>query len=310
MTIKKIDRIRGAVYGLLVGDALGVPYEFSRPAEVPKADLIEMTPPLGFDRAHRGTPAGTWSDDGAQALLLLESLIEHPELELEHFGRGLLTWFEKGYMTPDGRVFDVGMQTRIGLAELGRGKPAHDCGLREVSDNGNGALMRVMPCALLPAQNRAELVSRARRQGLPTHGHLRSQLVCALYTLIADNLVKGHSPTISDALWQAIIDLTELTPAHEQSELTYVLDGQLEPSQGSGYVLDSFWSAVRCVQSTDSYEACVRAAIALGRDTDTTACIAGGLAGALYGEQAIPQRWRDTLKGKDIVEGLLVRIPQ
>ena len=308
MTIKKIDRIRGAVYGLLVGDALGVPYEFSRPAEVPKAELIEMTPPLGFDRAHRGTPAGTWSDDGAQALLLLESLLDNPQLDLQQFGKRLLNWFETGYMTPDGRVFDVGMQTRIGLAVFGRGTPADASGPCEVSDNGNGALMRVMPCALVPAQSLQELVTRARRQGLPTHGHLRSQLICALYTLTAHHLLAGQG--ISDALWQAIDDLKALATDYEQDELRIVLDGQLEPSQGSGYVLDSFWSAVRCVQATDSYEACVRAAIALGRDTDTTACIAGGLAGALYGEQGIPQRWRDALKGKDIVEGLLARLPQ
>jgi ADP-ribosyl-[dinitrogen reductase] hydrolase len=82
----------------------------------------------------------------------------------------------------------------------------------------------------------------------------------------------------------------------------------LEPSQGSGYVVDSLWSAIRCVLATSDYEGCVRSAIALGNDTDTTACIAGGLAGIFYGEHGIPDRWRSALNGKVIVEDLLSRL--
>ncbi|RYF27027.1 MAG: ADP-ribosylglycohydrolase family protein, partial [Comamonadaceae bacterium] len=70
------SRLRGAIYGLLVGDALGVPYEFTSPTELPEFSLIEMVPPAGFRRAHLGVPPGTWSDDGAQALHLLKVLLD------------------------------------------------------------------------------------------------------------------------------------------------------------------------------------------------------------------------------------------
>lgn len=307
MTISKTARVRGALYGLLVGDALGVPYEFSAPGDIPAPALIEMTPPLGFDRAHRGTPAGTWSDDGALSLVLLESLLTDPKLDLTHFARGMVRWFEDGHMTPDGRVFDIGWQTRRGLLNFAEGVAAAEAGPNEESNNGNGALMRTLPCVLVPFSGVGALIDRARCQGLPTHGHIRSQLTCALYALVAQAMLDGLPAAA--ALERAIDTLEAATLAGERAELNVVLDGQLAPSGGSGYVVDCFWSAMRCVLSTDSYEACVRAAIALGRDTDTTACVAGGLAGALYGEAGIPERWRAELKGQHLVEGLLARLP-
>ncbi|MGE8454235.1 MAG: ADP-ribosylglycohydrolase family protein, partial [Pseudomonadales bacterium] len=80
-----------------------------------------------------------------------------------------------------------------------------------------------------------------------------------------------------------------------------------DPPQGSGYVVDSFWSAIHCLLSTGSYEDCVKRAVALGNDTDTTAAIAGGLAGLLYGVAAIPDRWLAALRGKNFVESLLAK---
>src|SRR5579864_6109709 len=61
----------GGLVGLLVGDAVGVPYEFHSPEQIPPRDQIEMTTPVGFRRSHAGVPVGTWSDDGSQTLCLL-----------------------------------------------------------------------------------------------------------------------------------------------------------------------------------------------------------------------------------------------
>src|SRR4051812_10969833 len=112
------DRLAGGLFGLLVGDALGVPYEFSPPEKIPGAHLIEMVPPNDFRRAHRGVPAGTWSDDGAQALCLLASLLDQGRLDVADFSRRLVAWYEDGYMAVDGRVFDVGVQTSGALRAL------------------------------------------------------------------------------------------------------------------------------------------------------------------------------------------------
>ena len=306
MKQEKWERIRGGLYGLLIGDALGVPYEFSSPANIPGRHLIEMCPPRGFARAHSGVPAGTWSDDGAQALVLLDSLITCPSLDLKHFADGLLNWYRTGFMTPDERVFDVGIQTMHALENYARNGDPLTCSPSDDWSNGNGSLMRSLPCAFISTPTATDVIARARLQSMPTHAHLRSQLACSLYALMAWQMVEGR--TSVEALDYAQDTLEKAVHPTERPELGILLDGRFEPSKGSGYVVDSLWSAIRCVLATSDYENCVRDAIALGNDTDTTACIAGGLAGILYGEQGIPDRWKQNLNGRSIVENLLSQL--
>ncbi|RQP26019.1 ADP-ribosylglycohydrolase family protein [Piscinibacter terrae] len=304
--ISQRSRLRGAIYGLLVGDALGVPYEFSSAEDLPKQNLIEMEPPPAFDRAHAGVPPGTWSDDGAQALHLLSVLLQG-DVDIEgRLAQGLQSWLARGELTPDGRVFDIGIQTQEALSRLARGVPANQSGLCEERSNGNGSLMRVLPAALVPAEGDHVLLDRARRQSLPTHGHTRSLLACSLSTLISARLLNGTG--FIEALDQAQECLETMTIREERDELRVLLDGRLDPPSGSGYVVDCLWSSVAAVLRTRNFEDCVRTAIGFGNDTDTTACVAGGWAGLLYGEEAIPLRWREQLRGKQLVEPLLQRL--
>ena len=185
------ERLEGGLYGLLIGDALGVPYEFHSPADMPSPEEIEFAPPSGFRRAHPGVPPGTWSDDGAQALALLASLLECGQLDLEDFGRRLVAWYEQGYLAVDGRVFDVGNQTREALHQLKSGSPAEKAGPAEERANGNGSLMRVLPLALWHRGSDEALVADAQRQSRVTHGHVRSWVCCALYCLWARRILQA-----------------------------------------------------------------------------------------------------------------------
>jgi len=300
------SRLRGAIYGLLIGDALGVPYEFSNASELPEAGLIEMQPPPGFARAHDGVPVGTWSDDGAQALHVLTVMLDGDTQIEARLAAGLLAWRNAGELTPDGRVFDIGIQTQEALYRLAGGVPPDQSGPDQERNNGNGSLMRVLPTALLPAKHDAVLVDRARRQSLPTHGHVRSLLACAMSALISTRLIRGN--TFVQALDEAQAVLEETVAPVERDELRVLLDGRLDAPQGSGYVVDCLWSAVAAVLRTETFEDCVRCAIGFGNDTDTTACVAGGWAGLLYGEEGIPSRWRAALRGKHLVEPLLARV--
>lgn len=297
------ERIRGGLYGLLVGDALGVPYEFHDASEIPDEHEIEMEPPNGFRRAHSGVPIGTWSDDGAQALCLLDSLNRDSSLNLADFARQLVAWYETGHMTPDGKVFDVGIQTRRALDALRRGADATKSGPNGEHDNGNGALMRCLP-VVFAAQSTGDVMDLAMRQGIVTHGHVRSQLCCALYALVAAGILEGLAA--NEAVSRAENELgRRFAGTVNEQEMQLVLNARAEPSRGSGYVVDSLWSSIDCLLTATDYEACVRRAVMLGNDTDTTACIAGGLAGLLYGYSDIAARWRDALKGKELVERLL-----
>jgi ADP-ribosyl-[dinitrogen reductase] hydrolase len=133
---------------MLVGDALGVPYEFHRREQIPALELIEFTPPAGFNRSHRGVPPGTFSDDGAQALCLLSSLLYCGKLDTDDLGQRLVGWYEQGFMAVDGDVFDCGVQTSRALRAMMGGEVARLAGPAEEQANGNGSLMRVLPRAV------------------------------------------------------------------------------------------------------------------------------------------------------------------
>lgn len=288
----------------LLGDAFGVPYEFNRPHELPPVGELAMTPPLGFDRSHRGTPVGTWSDDGAQMLALWDCLSTSYPFDIERFAQGLLKWWNEGGFTPDGRVFDIGLQTRAALERLERGVPAAQAGGDSEHENGNGSLMRVLPVSFF-YWSVEELIRVARLQSCVTHRHVRSQLCCALYVLIAHQLVHGASK--AHALSWAIETLTERTPAHEQPELHLILQSpHRKKPTGTGYVVDSLWSAWHAFEQSDDIESGLKHAISFGHDTDTTACLAGGLLGAFYGKDAIPAHMWAVMNGRQLVQVTLL----
>jgi ADP-ribosylglycohydrolase len=297
------ERIEGGLLGLLVGDALGVPYEFHMPQELPRPEEIEYDPPAGFDRAHGGTPPGTWSDDGAQALCLLASLLEVGRFDAEDFARRLLRWYDDGYMAVDDRVYDVGITTSRALGALRAGTPALEAGPRSETSNGNGSLMRVLPLALWHRGTDAELVSDAGTQSRVTHGHLRSQLCCALYCLWARRVLREHAEAYPDAV-QALRSL-HAGMWEALGEIDNIIRPLAPPDvPGSGYVVDCLRSA-RAAAESGGFEAALKRAVLMGHDTDTTACVTGGIAGLRDGVGAIPPRWRSGLRGETIYRPLL-----
>ena len=299
-------RIRGGLYGLLIGDALGVPYEFHRAEEIPPYSEIEMKPPRDFLRAHKGVEPGTWSDDGAQALCLLDSLIICKGFCLKDFSDRLLSWYEEGKWAVDGVVFDVGIQTGEALIAYRAGLAPEKCGVLRPDGKGNGALMRVLPLVLWHKGTARELVENAHDQCRITHGNICNQVCCALYCLAARFLLEGLD--FGQALEKAVPILREIyreMPEHGQE-----LEWSVRPDEpwvggGSGYVVDCLRSAFMIMARAQSYEEAVKQAVMLGDDTDTTACVTGGLAGILFGFEAIPKRGYDALKGKADVEVLL-----
>lgn len=301
-------RIEGGLIGLLIGDALGVPYEFNPPERLPAAEAIEMTPPLGFRRAHSGVPPGTWSDDGAQALCLAATLAERGEFHALDFANRLRNWANVGYLAVDGHVFDMGLQTRRALQNLDEGFPPEYAGPSGENDNGNGALMRVLPLALWHGAITPQLIADAEAQSRITHGHARSRICCALYCAIACMLAAGQN---FNNAWRSAADALHRhysVGSDQHRELGFILDPlHAETVSGSGYVLDSLWSARACLIDDPDYETAVRRAIKLGRDTDTTACIVGGLAGIVHGVEGIPLRWRTALRGREELDPLLKR---
>ncbi len=301
----------GGLVGLLVGDALGIAFEFKKPAQLPCRELIEMTPPAGFPRSHAGVPVGAWSDDGAQALCLFATFLECGSFSLTDFADRLLRWLDHGYMAIDREVFDCGVQTAAALGRYRNGVPARESGGVSEWENGNGSLMRALPVALWHTGPDDALVRDAQTQSLPTHAHPRSLVACALYCLTA----RGYLRKLADPWSWANQRLEEIYRAwpDERERDGFLTELKIlrnfrntDPPRGTGYVIDTIWSARRALEE-DSFEDVARTAILFGHDTDTTAAVACGLAGIRFGIDGIPTRWLEPLRGFEIVEPLVRR---
>jgi ADP-ribosyl-[dinitrogen reductase] hydrolase len=301
----------GGLVGLLVGDALGVGFEFKNPNQIPSRAEIEMTMPAAFRRTYAHVPSGTWSDDGAQALCLLASLTERGKFSLTDFADRLLRWVDKGYLAVDDDVFDVGSQTARALDRLRDGAPPLESGGASEWDNGNGSLMRVLPLALWHTGPDSELGKYAHLQSMPTHAHPRSLVSCAFYCLTA----RGYLKKLSDPWSWADQRLEEIyrdwSDPHERKVFLAELDelrnfSKTSEARGTGYVVDTIWSARKALQEK-SFEDVTRTAISFGHDTDTTAAVACGLAGIKFGLYGIPERWLQQLRGFDLVEPVIAR---
>lgn len=305
----------GGLVGLLIGDAVGVGYEFRAPERLPSRDQIEMATPVEFRRSHAGVPVGTWSDDGAQALCLLASLLECGNFSLIDFADRLVRWLDDGYMAVDGDVFDVGVQTDEALSDLRDGVSPRESGGASEMDNGNGSLMRVLPLAVWHTGSDEALVKDAHLQSLPTHAHPRSLVACAFYCLVA----RGYLNKIGDPwAWadQRLEAMYEAWP-HQQEKTAFLSEMDMlrsfpktDQPRGTGYVIDTLWSARKAL-AEESFEDVIRTAILFGHDTDTTAAVAGGLAGIRFGLAGIPTRWLAGLRGfalvAPLISGLLAR---
>ena len=161
--------------------------------------------------------------------------------------------------------------------------------------------MRVLPLALWHRGTDEELVADAHTQSLVTHGHPRSQVCCALYCLWARRVARGEDVK---AAWTAASEQLEEIYIRTSPKYLGELGFHVRPlddikGRGSGYVVDCLRSARDACFAGD-YETTIKTAIALGHDTDTTACVAGGIAGLVAGVDGIPIRWREGLRAREL----------
>jgi ADP-ribosylglycohydrolase len=288
--------------GLLVGDALGVPYEFTFAGGVPAKDLIEYEPPEGFPKAWPNVPAGTWSDDGAQALCILDALLNgDPNERIEtEVAKRLVAWYQDGLWAVDNRVFDIGNTTRQSLHRIINGVPATQAGATGAKTHANGSLMRTLPIAFWKGSDDA-VVRAACGQSRVTHAEAIPMLCCAFYCLWARYLAETRHPIQKswDMAWEALYCVLPKGILTANVQLIQLWKG---PPEGSGYCVDSLHSAKLALEVGTDYESTVRHAISLGDDTDTTAAITGGLAGILY--EKIPDRWLEGLRSRETLQPL------
>lgn len=261
-----IDRKVPTLRDCVYGQAVGD--ALGVPYEFRPRGTFECTGMVGH--GSHDQPAGTWSDDTSMALATCDSIRETGGVHVRDMRQRFQRWYREGAYTVDG-LFDIGGTTARALL---RGY-----GCKGERDNGNGSLMRILPLAFTDADD-----ATVWRVSAITHAHETSCEACVRMVRIAWRLIAGEGP------------------ADVAGELVGVPEAAI---RSGGYVLDTEQAALWCLANTSDYASCVLAAVNLGDDTDTTAAVAGGLAGIVYGMDAIPAEWFDALRGKDVIEACL-----
>lgn len=281
--MSQIDRAVGTLLGLACGDAVGTTLEFRPPGTFePITDLVGGGP--------FRLEAGEWTDDTSMALCLAESLLDRGALDLEDQLRRYVLWHETGYLASNGRCFDIGVTTRNQLSRFRRTGEAVDPQPDEESA-ANGSLMRLGAVPIRWYNDPVTAAERAGETSRTTHAARRPVDACRLMGAMVSALIAGTSfdEVVAPTFWQ----WGELHPAVADIAAGTWKEKAPPAIRGSGYCIDALEAALWSVAGAEDFRSAVLRAANLGDDADTTAAIAGQLAGARWGASAIPAAWRE-----------------
>jgi len=305
------NSIKSGIFGVCVGDALGVPVEFRSREQLKRSPVTRMRA-MGTHRQ----PSGTWSDDSSLTLCIAESLSNG--YDLEDIALKFLQWYNEEIWTPHGKVFDIGIATRQAIYRISKGVIPQLCGGTTEFDNGNGSLMRILPLLFyikdFPIEKRFD---RVKEVSSITHGHIRSVISCFIYLeFLIEILNKSTKIEAYKKMQIKVKYFLDNHPICSQNEMDFfdrILKNDIstypeDEIKSSGYVLHSLEASLWCFLNSESYSEAVLKAVNLGEDTDTTGAITGGIAGIYYGFENIPEEWISELVRKDEIEKLCSKL--
>ena len=306
-----MGRYLDGMMGMVAGDALGVPVEFTSQEERTQDPVTGMR--------EYGTylqPAGTWSDDSSMALAALASL-SCGQLDFDDVMRRFEAWLREGEYTPDGDTFDVGNTCYRAVLAYARDGDWRTCGQSGEKDNGNGSLMRIMPFCLYAYERQQEGMSDREALALIhdasalTHAHDRSKIACGLYYFMVRAVLDGKGRPLSGLLQEGIDEgfafyreNPELAHYGKVKDLKALQDMPRGSISGSGYVVRTMEAVLWSLMNGKDYRETALLSVNLGDDTDTVAAIAGGLAGLYYGYEDIPAEWLSVIRKREWIEEL------
>jgi len=298
-----LDRAWGCLLGQLAGDALGSLVEFEQ------ASAIAQRHPNGVRLLQDGGPfnliAGQPTDDSELALLLARSIVEQAGYDPEAAARAYARWI-------DSRPFDIGLTTTRALSAaleaMRAGRSAAQAARAAASQGSqaNGALMRVSPLAIFGVNlEPSALVRAARADAALTHPHPVCQDANALFALlIAEAVREGGSGSAIAARAPQICAEHGLHPDVVETVRAAADGPPPDFHTQMGWVRVALHNALFHLAHGASVDDALVTTVGQGGDTDTNACIAGALLGAVYGRRAIPAQWEERVLTCRPVDGL------
>ncbi len=285
-----LSRVRGSLLGLAVGDALGAPVEFTFPGR-----FVPVTGMRGGGRFR--LPAGYWTDDTSMALCLAESLIACRGFDAADQLERYAQWLFEGRNSSRKHAFGVGQTTLQALSAYRRTKDATTCGRVQERSAGNGSLMRLAPVPLFYRDSTEQTLSRSGEASRLTHALPVCVDACRLLGGLIHQALRGAA---KEELYLFAENMTgeNGTPLHP--DVAAVAGGsflRLEPPdiEAAGHVAKTLEAALWAFSRANTFEEGALLAVNLGRDADTVGAVYGQLAGAYWGEEAVPNPWLEVL---------------
>lgn len=278
-------KVKDGIIGLTIGDALGVPVEFSDRCELEEKPVIGMRSGGTWMK-----PKGTWSDDTSMTLATMGGIINKKAIDYDAIMNEFYQWYYYDKYTQEDK-FDTGNTTSRAIQRYKIGVNPLECGGSDERDNGNGSLMRILPLAFIDNIDYETIENISSL----THAHKRSRIACVFYVEIAKSMLSNPDLSINEHVQSAgakIIDYYSEEYSDELKHFQRIFDDDYSDGISSkGYVIDTFEAAIYCLENTTNYKDAVLKAVNLGMDTDTVAAVCGGLAGIYYGFDEIPIDW-------------------
>ncbi|MGL6297792.1 MAG: ADP-ribosylglycohydrolase family protein [Methanobacteriaceae archaeon] len=314
MSNNTINRARGSLIGLAIGDALGAPLEFKEPNTFePITDMISG--------GVHDLDIGQWTDDTSMALCLAESLIKTQGFNPIDQSERYLSWFRSGHLSVNGECFDIGNTTRNALINFENRDSSIDndsnsyYGLKDSHSAGNGSIMRLAPVPIFYFSNPKLAIEYGAKSSMTTHAHKLTIDACKYMAGIIFGGIIGHSKEeILSSRYSPVNDNGICSSSSSgcsiydniSLEIDEIACGSFKEKNppeiiGSGYVVKSLEAALWAFYNTDNFEDGCLAAVNLGNDADTTGSVYGQIAGAYYGEDNIPKNWKNNLAKFDLI---------
>ena len=235
--------------------------------------------------------AGEWTNDTSLALCLATSLLEMDGFDARDQMERYWRWYKEGYLSSNGRCFDIGSTTSAALHRFREtGNPF--AGSEQARQSGNGSIMRLAPIPLFYYPDDRATLKYSAESSRTTHASPECVDAARLLGNVLHRCLAGAS---KKEVLGGSSEMILTSIAIKALATGSFLDKSEREIRGSGYVVDSLEAALWCFWQTQSFEAAILRAVNLGDDADTTAAVCGQVAGAFYGDEAIPPSWLGAL---------------
>lgn len=295
------DKLKGCIYGLFVGDALATPYEYRNAEYMSKLTAIDMIPPQGHQRTYKEVKAGTWSDEGAMALAMMDTIVKYHCFKPKHYLKNLEAYRYEGKFAVNNYAFGYSRHFEQVLKAYKEGSELFHLD-ETAKSRDTDSLVRCVPLALFDLQNDTKnTIKLAHMQAIVTNQHPIAGVCSAIYMQWIKNIIlKENNPFV-----KSVHQLFELyNPELRQAIMIEVL--QHKPVNGVNDIAECLMDTYEIICKTNSFHEAVVEAVKKGNYSTSLTASVGAIAGLIYGYPAIPQKWIDGLREKNQIDELVM----